>query len=132
MAFGLRLVRHFFLSFFHVTTMWQYTSPFGQDCSLTAVLNWSSRVGSWPHYDDGRHTPPPGIRPPPLPARAGPIMHGARAKAVTQSFLLFLLLLHVTDPYIPFFILKILHEGHTPATKAASTEGQQQDTAITR
>ncbi len=33
-----------------------------------------------------------------------------------------------------FFILKILHEGHTPAAEAASTEyteGQQQDTAIT-
>jgi hypothetical protein len=32
---------------------------------------------------------------------------------------------------LSFFILKILHEGHTPAAKAASTEGQQQDTAIT-
>jgi hypothetical protein len=31
---------------------------------------------------------------------------------------------------ITFFILKILHEGRTPAAKAASTEGQQQDTAI--
>jgi hypothetical protein len=30
-----------------------------------------------------------------------------------------------------FFILRILHEGHTPAAEAASTEGQQQDTAIT-
>jgi hypothetical protein len=30
-----------------------------------------------------------------------------------------------------FFILKILHEGHTPAAEAASTEGQQQDTTIT-
>jgi hypothetical protein len=32
---------------------------------------------------------------------------------------------------IIFFILKILHEGHTPAAEAASTEGQQQDTATT-
>jgi hypothetical protein len=30
-----------------------------------------------------------------------------------------------------FFTLRILHEGHTPAAEAASTEGQQQDTAIT-
>jgi hypothetical protein len=30
-----------------------------------------------------------------------------------------------------FFILRILHEGHTPAAEAASTEGQQQDTANT-
>jgi hypothetical protein len=28
-------------------------------------------------------------------------------------------------------ILRILQEGHTPAAEAASTEGQQQDTAIT-
>ncbi len=32
---------------------------------------------------------------------------------------------------LSFFILRILHEGHTPAAEAASTEGQQQDTAIT-
>ncbi len=32
--------------------------------------------------------------------------------------------------YCTFFILKILHEGHTLAAEAASTEGQQQDTAI--
>ena len=37
----------------------------------------------------------------------------------------------VTLPDIPhfFFNLRILHEGHTPAAEAASTEGQQQDTA---
>jgi hypothetical protein len=38
------------------------------------------------------------------------------------------------DKFVPglalFFILRILHEGHTPAAEAASTEGQQQDTAI--
>jgi hypothetical protein len=42
-----------------------------------------------------------------------------------------LVMTSMAAPQSVFFILRILHEGHTPAAEAASTEGQQQDTAIT-